>query len=73
VQRLVVRTVMRPALRRSGDNGLETSGFRAGRVFIGFLISGRMIVLDRGCSIRRAKGWVTAFRAFFPFQVEEGE
>jgi hypothetical protein len=50
-----------------------STGFRLGRVFIGFLISGKMIVLDRACSIRKARGWITAFRAFMPFQVEEGE
>lgn len=72
VQRLVVRTV-RPGARNVGEDELASTGFRLGRVFVGFLISGRMIVLDRACSIRRARGWVTAFRAFMPFEVEEGE
>jgi len=72
VQRLVVRKV-RPGAKVGEDNELSSSGWRPGRVFIGFLISGRMIVLDRACSIKRARGWVTAFRAFMPFEVEEGE
>jgi hypothetical protein len=72
VQRFVVRTV-RPGAKDSGESELAVTGFRRGRVFIGFLISGKMIVLDRACSIRRARGWVAAFRAFMPFEVEEGE
>jgi len=72
VQRLVVRTV-RPGRRNKSENEIMSTGFRLGRVFIGFLISGRMIVLDRACSIRKARGWITAFRAFMPFGVEEGE
>lgn len=71
VQRLVIHTV-RPGILKPGDSELESTGFRLGRVFIGFLIAGRMIVLDRACSIRRAKGWISAFRAFMPYQVEEG-
>ncbi len=72
VQRLVVRTV-RPGRGNLPENELMSTGFRLGRVFIGFLISGRMIVLDRACSFRKARGWIIAFRAFIPFQVEEGE
>jgi len=72
VQRLVVRTV-RPSGKNQPENEIMTTGFRLGRVFIGFLISGKMIVLDRACSFRKARGWITAFRAFMPFTVEEGE
>jgi hypothetical protein len=52
---------------------LGSSGLRPGRVFIGFLIAGKMIILDRACSNGKAKGWIAAFRAFMPFAVEEGE
>lgn len=76
VQQLVIRTIN--PRKRSPDQvdtgvDLEATGFRPGRAFIGFLIGGRLEVLDRACSLRRARGWVMAFRAFMPFSVEEGE
>lgn len=71
VQKLVVRSVS-PGKR--APNEVEPGGgLRRGRVFIGFVIGGRLIVLDRACSVKKARSWVLAFRSFMPFSVEEGE
>jgi hypothetical protein len=72
VQKLVIRVVS-PGKGGETEDGLPATGLRRSRAFIGFIIAGKLIVLDRACPARTARGWVLAFRAFMPFSVEEGE
>ncbi|OQX29059.1 MAG: hypothetical protein B0D92_05690 [Spirochaeta sp. LUC14_002_19_P3] len=53
-------------LIHAGRHGSSGSSLRA-RVFIGFQLSSRFIVLDRSAPVRRAESWRDAFRAFWVF------